>query len=219
MGLICPVCGAECGEMMVCPGCGWELSLGQGEMIPDLPKERCQGLDGCLEVGHFSVTIRKKIHETELEKELAYRDIRDVIFREASEQGCGFLGIRGREDPLPPVTSDLDAVCDETALVFDVQMEPQFERAYRYIQQLSRILGAEKISARLQNRICCPKCKTSRYTIQEEMYRPLRCRSKSLWIALIHTAMWIYLIWSGRTKEYVCLECGHRWYVREQDEK
>ena len=217
--MVCPVCGVECRDVKVCPECGWDFSLSEGDPIPDPPVGRCEGIDGFLDVGHFSLTIHKKIHERTVEREISYRDIRDVVFREASKTESGFLGVRGRGDPLPVVTTELDAVCDESALIFNADMGSEFHDAYTYIERLVQILGTDRSSQQDRDRVCCPKCKASRYTVENKTHRRLYGRSSSLLLALIYLVFWICVIRSGIMTEYICLECGNRWHMRAKEQK
>lgn len=165
-----------------------------------------------MDIGHFSLTIHKKIHERTVEREISYRDVRDVVFQEGVEQEYGFLGIRAREDPLPPVTSEMDAVCDETALVFDAHRKAVFCDVYAFIHRISCVFGARKLSKRPKSKICCPQCGSSRYTVLRRartIWVPRRTRS--VWIALGYLIMIIIEQISKSDRTYVCLECGRNW--------
>lgn len=45
-GVVCPICDVDRRDVKVCPACGWDFSLSEGDSIPDPPVGRYEGIDG-----------------------------------------------------------------------------------------------------------------------------------------------------------------------------
>lgn len=132
--MVCPICGADCKDAKICPNCEWNLAEKAVDTnIAEPPIGRYEGIDGYMDVGYHTITIHKQMHEHIVEREIAHGDIVDVVFQNATDMESGFLGVRDKNDPLPSVESELDAVSDETALIFDEKNGQEFHDVYVYL--------------------------------------------------------------------------------------
>lgn len=212
--MFCPICGTDCKDAPICPNCEWVLSEETADIdVLEPPIGRYEGIDGYLDVGYFDMVIHKRIHERTVEREIAYRDIVDVVFQHASSTESGYLGIRDKDALLPAVETELDAVCDDTSLIFDEKMDDAFYCAYTYLIQITHGFMPKGKKRPVLGKICCPRCKASRYTVyRRSLHRPYG-RSKSLLLALLYGGLYLYALFSRKMTEYLCLECGYRWTI------
>lgn len=218
--MFCPNCGKDCGDANFCSACGRELAAPAATApinIAEPPIGIYEGIDGCVELSFCTMSFHKKIHSQIIERTVSYDDIIDVEFQEASKSDIGFLAIREKNEKLLPVETETDAAGNETALLFEKQMNEQFCNVYSYLKQYASAVKTGCKSNLRRNSaagICCPKCKSTRCFVHvKEQYRPFM-RGKSVIIALLMIVLYVYQKLCTKSEEYICLDCGHRWELR-----
>lgn len=222
--MFCPNCGNDCVDEKFCPACGQALSPAEEIDTGDFPESlmgRYDGIDGYIELSFYTLTIHKEILGTTVEHVMFYRDITDVVFRQASTSENGYLVIREKEDTYWPVENELDASCDVKTLVFGGEMNSAFGRVYDYLilaidLEQSSDKNAHPVLSKREN-IRCPGCQSEKYVVRgrlfdpERFYGPRVIYTKSSWVMLLGSVLEFCRVILARKKICECLACGRRW--------
>ena len=226
--MFCPNCGNDCADAMFCSECEQTLPCTEtphAAGIPDPPMGRYDGVDGFIELSYYTLTIHKEILEKTVEHVMSYRDIADVVFRQASTNENGYVLISESEDLRVPIENALDAMCDEKAIVFERGRNDGFCRLNVYLQKclasnVERESTAENVGYKqMQNaanrgKMFCPKCKSDKYYVRPHSMFRLNKYNSNLPIKLFAACAALYYGLQRKKGEYVCRKCGYQWSKR-----
>ena len=191
--MFCPNCGNDCGSDSYCSVCEKELeilALPMNHAISHSLFGQYKTSDGYLDISYYTLTINKQFFSQTTEHVIAYGDIEDIAFKLASDVEDGYLALHERDNVIPLATTALDAMCNETALVFDVSQNSVFYELYMVLDQY--IMLRQKQRA---------KCKN------EKKYCP-QCGSRNIRFRLMHVPVTVCM-----TNKYDCLNCGYHWSI------
>ena len=205
--MVCPICGTDCKEARICPNCEWDLTA--DAEIPERLIGRYDALDGYLDVSYCEMVFHKQIHERTVDQKIFYWNVGNVAFRCATETESGCLVIRCKNDVRPLKTTELDAVCDETALIFDLEMNSKFCELFNYLNTVAT--GVKPVQTRTHRMISCPRCKSEKYVANRKRIYVPHSRSNSFFLAILYVGLYLYAMITKKDREYVCLSCGHSW--------
>ena len=223
--MVCPNCGKASADEKFCSNCGQEISPVEEIAAVDFPEPpigRYEGIDGYIDLSFCTLTIRKEILGKTVEHAISFDDVTDVIFHQASDKEMGYLAIREKKGSYLPIESELDASCDEKALVFGGEMNDAFSRVYHYLVLNARLNRSADKSARPaisgQRKIRCPKCSSETchycgllgdtpgfYGQRGVVY------VRSSLIMFLRSILYLCRVILARKKVYECLDCGHSW--------
>ena len=191
--MFCPNCGKDCKNDSYCSVCEMELevlALSMNQAISYPPVGQYKASDGYLDISFYTLTINKQIFSQTIEHVIAYRDIEDIALKLASNVENGYLAILERGDVIPLATMELDAICNETALVFDVSQNSIFYEIYMFLDQYIT-LNQKQSSKYKDKKKYCPQCGS----------RHIRFRR-------MHVPVTVCMM-----NKYDCLSCGYHWSI------
>jgi len=220
--MFCPNCGNDCADAMFCSECGSAVFLTEDTDKPAPPMGRYEGIDGYIELSFYTLTIHKEILGITVEHVMPYHDIADVVFRQASTSGNGYLVIREKEASYLPVENELDASCDERTIIFGKKKNSPFCKLNTYLHDLLEDGAVRECatknaeSTRTQDiadrgRILCPKCGSDRCYVRPYDTIRLNKYDSCLLIKLLAMGVALHYFFQGRKRVYVCKKCGYQW--------